>query len=136
MNEKSIKQSLLEFRQDSILLNQKNNELLLVNNKIEQINKQLEIINYSKNKNILIKEKESLINNQYKLKYEINELVNKKILIETMINKLSQLESNVLKNKYIDNLSIIEISHNLNYSYQRVYQIHSKAIKRLANINA
>ena len=131
MTKEEIKNILESYKFDNQLLIEKNNELFKLN---EQHFKKFEIlkpINSKENKDfyeqaIAKYKKQSLI-----IENEIEKILNKRKLIEGFIEDIDQPYKNVLYFRYIQCLSTEETALRMNYSPQRIYQLHDQGIKLL-----
>ena len=66
----------------------------------------------------------------------VKQILSKNKIIEDFIQRLPQLCRSVMYFKYISSMSNEEIARKMNYSIQRIYQIHNDGlIKLLENIN-
>ncbi len=59
------------------------------------------------------------------------EKLDKLMYIEKAINKLPERERLLIRYRYIDNYSWINIANKMNYSWQWTHEIHSRALKML-----
>ncbi len=64
----------------------------------------------------------------------IKPIENKKIYLEKSIQKLPQPYKNVIYFKYIRNFNNDQVADKLNYSVNRIYQLHKEGLTRLQSI--
>ena len=130
MTKDQFKHMLESYKFDNQLLIEKNAELTKLN---EQHFKKLAIL-----KPISLDNNEIFNNaiSKYKaetfiIENEIEKILNKRRDIENIIAELEQPYRNVLYFRYVKCLSIEEIAMKMNYSPQRIYQLHDIGIKKL-----
>ena len=81
---------------------------------------------------VLIKRRVKEIQNVPAFADESKSLKSKLRKIETAISSLENInQRRVLSLRYLDGFSYFEISERMNYSEERIYQLHREAIKKL-----
>ena len=130
MTKEELKYLLDSYKFENQLLNEKVAELNKIN---EQHFKKFERLKPISDDNqqmineaiMKYKEETSLLENQIEL------IKNKKERIETKISNVSQPGGLVLYYRYIQCLSVSQIATKMNYSTQRIYQLHTQGIAEL-----
>lgn len=128
MSKDKIKNLLESYKFDNQLLNEKQNELNIINS---QHLKKLEILKPISNENNQLYNEavEKYKRESSYIEKEIEKILNKKRDIEKLIEKVQQPYKNVLYFKYVQCLSVEEIAMKMNYSPQRIYQLHDIGMK-------
>ena len=122
MNQEEMKALLEGYWYDCQYLDEKIKELEKINIQYNQVNTLYEE-NHSSNIDCKF-----LIQNVISL---IKPIENKKLYIERSIQKLPQPYKNVIYFKYIRNYDNNQIADKLNYSINRIYQLHKEGLIKL-----
>lgn len=121
MNIQELKALLEGYWYDCQYLDEKIKELEKIKNQYNKVNAPDENNNNSTNCNFLIQNVISLI----------KPIEKKKLYLEKTVQKLPQPYKNVIYFKYIRNLTNDQIADKLNYSINRIYQLHKEGLYKL-----
>lgn len=125
MTKEQLKNFLEDYWYDNHYLNEKVKEL-------EKIKVQNEKLNHLKT---YFNEKNSssslLVINEEQEEQRMKNIVNKKQMIENLIESLSQPYRTIMYFKYICFLTFDQIADKMNYSTKRIYQLHNEGLTNL-----
>ena len=124
MDIKEMKSMLDEYWYDCQYLDEKMKELEKIKKQESQVNGHNQIDNTKSECNFLIQNIISLI----------KPIEDKKLKLEKTIQNLTQPYKNVIYFKYIRNFNYDQIADKLNYSINRIYQLHKLGLSKLLDI--
>ena len=120
MNIEKLKTFLESYWYDCQYLDEKIKELEKIKIQYNQVN-DISYNNSSTDCDFLIQNIVSLIKS----------IEDKKLFIEKLVQQLQQPYKNVIYFKYIRNFNNDQIADKLNYSINRIYQLHKEGLRRL-----